>query len=132
MRISDWSSDVCSSDLVSAPYWQDWHVVTPAKAAVPEFVEEALMSHRTAMVRSRMPSQVEIPNFDPADVRNATHIAVPEMPRGWRVEDVQLFPSDYGPSLQLVTDVGPDRLLSLFTALATEDLPGVPVFQHFM
>lgn len=118
--------------LASAPYWQDWHVVTPAKAAVPEFVEEALMSHRTAMVRSRMPSQVEIPNFDPADVRNATHIAVPEMPRGWRIEDVQLFPSDYGPSLQIVIDAGPERQLSLFAARASEGLPGVPVMANVM
>jgi len=105
--------------LVSAPYWQDRHVVAPGQAAGAAVVGEA-----------PMPSQVEIPNFDPADVRNATHIAVPEMPRGWRVEDVQLFPSDYGPSLQIVIDAGPERQLSLFAARASEGLPGVPVMAN--
>src|SRR3546814_3951615 len=30
MRISDWSSDVCSSDLFKPASWQKWHDETPA------------------------------------------------------------------------------------------------------
>jgi anti-sigma factor RsiW len=112
--------------MTGAIYWQDWRFVAPAKAAVPEFMEEALMSHRTAVMRSRMRSQLEVPSFDPADVKNATHIAIPQMPNGWRILDVQLFPSDYGPSLQMVFDAGKKRQVSLFAVRASIDAPGKP------
>ena len=54
--------------------------VAPTAQAMPVFIEEALMSHKTALVRSHMKSQPEIPHFDPADVRSATHINVPVLP----------------------------------------------------
>lgn len=100
--------------------------VAPTVQAMPVFIEEALMSHKTALVRSHMKSQPEIPHFDPADVRSATHINVPVLPAGWRVLDVQLFPSDYGPSLQLVIDAGERAPVSLFAARAVTGLPETP------
>jgi anti-sigma factor RsiW len=114
------------SIVATTAYWRDWRIVAPAQAAVPVFIEEALMSHRTALVRAHMRSQPEIPRFDPADVRHATRIAVPQMPRGWHVLDVQLFPSDYGPSLQIVIDAGQKTPISLFAARASVGLPDRP------
>jgi len=114
---------------IGLAYRQNGHIVTPAKAAVPVFIEEALMSHRTALVRSHMRSQPEVPHFDPSDVRHATHINVPRLPNGWRILDVQLFPSDYGPSLQIVIDAGQKQPISLFAARASMGLPGRPTLK---
>lgn len=105
---------------------RDWHLTSPARAAVPVLMEEALMSHRTALMRAHMPSQRELPRFDPRDVRLAAHIQVPQLRKGWRILDVQLFPSDYGPSLQIVIDAGRRQPLSLFAARATTPLPARP------
>jgi anti-sigma factor RsiW len=106
--------------------WQNNNITPPASAAVPVLIEEALMSHETAVVRSHMRSQPQVPHFDPVDVRKATRINVPTLPAGWRVIDVQLFPSDYGPSLQIVMDAGKKAPVSLFAARAATELPEAP------
>jgi len=116
--------------MAGAAYWHNLQFVAPAKAAVPEFMEEALMSHQTAVIRSRMRSQIEIPSFDPADVKDATRIAIPQMPRGWRILDVQLFPSDYGPSLQMIFDAGRKRQVSLFAVRARINASAKPAIAN--
>jgi len=103
----------------------------PARAAMPTYLEEALMSHRTALVRRHMRSQPEINRFDPQDVRSATNIDVPELPSGWRILDVQLFPSDYGPSLQMFIDAGKGTPVSLFAARADIDLSTRPMVSRY-
>lgn len=94
------------------------------QAALPAYVEEAMEARQTSMVRAAMASQIEAPTFDPADVRAATNISVPALPADWRLRDVQVFPSDYGPSLQLVADVpdgGPNgSRVALFAARARD------------
>jgi anti-sigma factor RsiW len=80
--------------------------LTPAGAAglfqrAPEFVDEALMSHRTAILRARMNSQPEVTTIDRREIRAATKIALPSLPAAWRLTDAQVYPSDEGPSLGL-------------------------------
>lgn len=106
--------------------WPDGRIGTPARAEAPLLLEEALMSHRTAIVRSNMQSQIKTPYFDAADVRTATRINVPQLPEEWRVLDVQLFPSDYGPSLQMVIDAGEAAPVSLIATRADSDFPAAP------
>ncbi|ALN72769.1 anti-sigma factor [Aureimonas sp. AU20] len=72
-----------------------------ASSAPPPFVGDALAAHQTSLVRSTMESQVETPRYDPAEIRAATAITMPEAPRGWRVRDVQVFPSPFGPSVEI-------------------------------
>ena len=72
-----------------------------ASSAPPSFVDDAVSAHRTSLVRSEMTSQVETPGFDPAEILSATAIALPETPRGWTVRDVQVFPSPFGPSVEV-------------------------------
>lgn len=102
---------------------------TPARASTPIYVEEAMMSHRTALKRRQMRSQVETPHFDPGDIRAATHIRVPRFPDGWRLLDVQVFPSDYGPSLQVVLDGKQKAPLFLFAAVGTSELSVTPAMR---
>ncbi|MDQ0839954.1 anti-sigma factor family protein [Sphingomonas faeni] len=89
-----------------------------AEAAVPAFVEEAIEARQTSILRAEMASQIEAPAFDPKDVRAATRISIPMLPPTWSLRDVQLFPSDYGPSLQVVAEIPGNRRMALFAARA--------------
>ena len=81
---------------------------------------------RTALMRADMPSQPEAAHFDRQAVHRATRIEVPALPSDWRILDAQVFPSDYGPSLQMVIDTGADEPVSLFAARTSADIPETP------
>jgi anti-sigma factor RsiW len=49
-----------------------------------------------------MHSQRGAPTYDPAEIRAATAIVMPTLPQGWEVADVQIFPSMFGPSVEMV------------------------------
>jgi len=112
--------------VFAAATWQVASFAPRARAAVPALVEEALMSKRTALMRADMPSQPEAAHFDRQAVHRATRIEVPALPSDWRILDAQVFPSDYGPSLQMVIDTGADEPVSLFAARTSADIPETP------
>lgn len=85
-----------------------------ASVPAPAFVEEAVEAHRTTLVRGRMPSQPESSIYDAADIRSATGIVMPTLPKGWTVADVQVFPSDFGPSVEMMIARRGGEHLSLF------------------
>jgi anti-sigma factor RsiW len=82
----------------------------------PGFVETAMMSHRTALVRATMHSQPQAHDYDAAEMRAATGIVMPDLPDEWRVLDVQLFPSRFGPSVEVVVASPELGTVSLFAA----------------
>jgi anti-sigma factor RsiW len=85
-----------------------------AGATAPSFVDDAVMSHRTALVRASMHSQREAPDYDREEIRAITQIVMPPLPRDWHVVDVQVFPSKQGPSVEMA--IKQERLgtMSLF------------------
>jgi anti-sigma factor RsiW len=87
----------------------------------PAFVEDALHSHETALVRARMASQPEAADYDPAEILALTGIQLPALPKDWQVRDAQVFPSRDGHSVEIALDAGDLGLMSLFAA-------HVPVF----
>jgi anti-sigma factor RsiW len=86
-----------------------------ASPTPPAFVADAVMSHRTALTRAAMHSQPRDARYDSDEIRAATAITLPELPRDWRARDVEIFPSQYGPSVEIAIETG-DELgtLSLF------------------
>jgi anti-sigma factor RsiW len=90
----------------------------------PGFVDEAVMSHRTALVRAKMASQPEITTLDAREINHATQIALPAIPRDWRVTDAQVYPSDEGPSVGLAFR-SPQGPVSLF-GFHTHDQATIP------
>ena len=80
----------------------------------PAFVEAALAAHATSRLRIEMSSQPEVPDFDPAEIRAATGIVLPEVPPTWAVRDVQVFPSPQGPSVEMSLDTDTLGEVSLF------------------
>lgn len=85
-----------------------------ASVQPPAFVEEAVRAHQTTLLRESMHSQRETADYDPNDIRAATGIVMPAVPKGWRVMDVQIFPSAFGPSVEMAVSPGKGEVLSLF------------------
>src|SRR3954452_11509984 len=82
----------------------------------PAFVEDARHAHETALIRARMISQHERPDYDPVEIRAETGIAVPALATDWRVVDAQVFPSRFGHSVELVIQADALGRVSLFAA----------------
>ena len=89
------------------------------------FIKEALQSHKVAEMRNalrRSPPTV----FNIGEVGSFARIALPVLPQGWRITDVQLFPSDSGPSLQMTITNDVSRPVSLFAVRDDRVAPAKP------
>jgi anti-sigma factor RsiW len=91
-------------------------VNSEASPKPPAFVEDALHSHETLLVRARMVSQLKTVEYDPAEILAATGIKLPPLPDDWRVRDAQVFPSRYGHSVEIAIDAADLGRISLFAA----------------
>lgn len=80
----------------------------------PAYVEEAVRAHRTSIVRASMASQPEVPDYDANEIRAATAIVMPALPKDWQVRDVQIYPSQFGPSVEMAVNTEEFGLVSLF------------------
>ena len=85
-----------------------------ASALPPAYVAEAIMAHRTTLIRAAMHSQPEVPSYDPAEIRTATAIVMPSLRGGWKVANVQIFPSTFGPSVEVAVRTEALGMVSLF------------------
>lgn len=95
-------------------------------AGPPGYVDYAVTSHRIAMMRASMPSQIEAPVLDAKEIENNTNIDLPALPADWRVTDVQLFPTDQGPALLVAVTAGDGQRMSLFALKSRSDAPKRP------
>ena len=96
-----------------------------ASVPAPAFVGDALRAHQTAVLRAgahATPDQT----WRPEDIRAATAINLPRLPEDWRVHDLQIFPSTFGPSVEMTLDAGEFGTLSLF-AVRPGDFAVTPV-----
>lgn len=80
----------------------------------PAFVDQAIQAHQTTRLRASMPSQPVTPVLDADEIRQATAIVLPKPPADWTISDVQIFPSDFGPSVEVSIRTKQDEKLSLF------------------
>ncbi|MBZ9810764.1 MULTISPECIES: anti-sigma factor family protein [unclassified Mesorhizobium] len=80
----------------------------------PAYVDEAVRAHRTTLVRETMSSQAEAPNYNAGEIRSATAIVMPSLPKDWKVRDVQVYPSRFGPSVEMAVETKEMGLVSLF------------------
>jgi anti-sigma factor RsiW len=85
-----------------------------ASTQPPAYVEEAVSAHRTTLVRETMPSQPEAPRYDADEIRAATAIVMPSLPGDWKIRDVQVYPSRFGPSVEMAVETKDLGLVSLF------------------
>lgn len=83
---------------------------------MPNYLDDAVQSREASLVRTRMASRPATPWMQPNDISTAIRIRLPALPDEWRLVDVQVFPSDEGPSAQLLIDTDDGRRLSLFSS----------------
>lgn len=94
--------------------------------APPDYVIDAEISHRAAMLRATMASQLESPGFDADEILKATQISMPSLPEGWHVTDVQLFPSQRGLALLIAVKNTAGQPLSIFALRQHSNAPARP------
>lgn len=87
-----------------------------ASPRLPVFVEDARHAHATALIRARMVSQPEVPDYDPVEILVETGITLPVLPREWRIVDAQVFPSRFGHSVEIAIEGEGLGRMSLFAA----------------
>ncbi|WP_187971803.1 anti-sigma factor family protein [Aquibium microcysteis] len=85
-----------------------------ASTPPPAYVEDAMRAHGTSMLRASMASQPEVPVYSAEEIRAATAIVMPALPSDWGVRDVQIYPSRFGPSVEMTLDAGDLGYVSLF------------------
>lgn len=90
------------------------------QAVASDFVAEAVAAHRTSLMRAAMGSQPEAIYYNPGEIRSATRIALPTLPAAWQVTDVQVFPSDDGPTVAMALETEELGTVSLFAARSPE------------
>lgn len=93
----------------------------------PAYLDDAVQSHEASLVRASMSSLAPASRMAPGDIRTAIRIRLPVLPPHWRLIDVQVFPSDDGPSAQLLIDAGEAGELSLFSSRTAGDNRVQPV-----
>lgn len=93
----------------------------------PAYLDDAVQSHEASLVRVGMPTRPKTPWMHAGDIRTAIRIRLPVLPNDWRLIDVQVFPSDQGPSAQLLIDTGADGEVSLFSSQTGGDKTFQPV-----
>lgn len=98
-----------------------------APAEASRFLDEAAASHRTALLRQSMRSQVESPRLDRAEIARSTGIALPPLPGGWKVRDVQLYPAGDSPAVALSLTTAHGEPVSLFAGRAETPAEGKPM-----
>lgn len=82
----------------------------------PDYLDDAVQSREASLVRTSMASRPKTPWMRPNDISTSIRIRLPVMPTNWRLADVQVYPSDDGPSAQLLIDTGDGRQISLFSS----------------
>ncbi|GHC77616.1 anti-sigma factor family protein [Limoniibacter endophyticus] len=85
-----------------------------ASSLTPPYVADAIQAHRTTLVRASMNSQISTQDYDAVEIRSATGILMPKLPAEWRVQDVQVYPSQFGPSVEIAVDAEGLGPMSLF------------------
>lgn len=86
----------------------------------PDYVEDAADSRQASVLRAAMASQAETPTLDAAEIQRAMRLRLPHLPRDWRIVDVQVYPADDGPSVNLVLETPQRRRLDLFAIRARD------------
>jgi anti-sigma factor RsiW len=84
-----------------------------ASVPPPAFARDAVQAYRTTEVRNSVSAAAKPVAYDADAIRAATAIVMPDLPKGWVVADAQIYPSEFGPSVELVIGAGGEKL-SLF------------------
>ncbi|MEC3909960.1 class I SAM-dependent methyltransferase [Sphingobium sp. CR2-8] len=98
----------------------------PQSAQASSFLDEAAASRRAGLLRQAMASQVESVTLDAPEIERSTGITLPALPTGWRVTDVQLFPTADSPAIAMSMVTPQGEHLSFFADRAETPAEATP------
>lgn len=101
-----------------------------SSAQAASFIDEADASYSASLLRQTMRSQLESQNFDRVEIARSTGLRLPAVPQGWRVLDVQVFPSDLGNSVTVVFDTERNERVVLYVQRAETPAEVTPLFEQ--
>jgi len=99
-------------------------------AGAQSFVDEASASYSVSLAGQRMRSEVQKDTLDGREIGSATGLSLPQIPNSWKIADVQLFPSDSGPSVALVLQTERGETVALFIKRAETAAEELPLLAH--
>ena len=102
-----------AAELSELDGWRELDGQTP-----PEYVQEAAESRQATLARAAMASQIETPRLDAGEIQRTLKVDLPRLPADWRVVDVQVYPTDEGPSVNVMIEGPNSRRLCLFVVRA--------------
>jgi predicted O-methyltransferase YrrM len=124
---SSWQRSAAVVALIGTGWMAHYAVDQVAPPAQAEsFVDEASASYAISVSGQRIRSQVARDGLDRQEIGTATGLSLPQIPRGWKIADVQMFPSDAGMSVALVLQTERAETVALFikrAETAAEELP---------
>lgn len=97
---------------------------TYASTIDPSLLEEAQQARQAVLIRAKTLSQRPVSTYDRADLEAATGLSLPELPDGWSVRDVQVFPARQGLGVEVAISAGTLGDLSLFATRKAESKNG--------
>lgn len=95
-------------------------------AAPPSYINDAVASHRVAMTRATMDSQIETTKLDLREIMHRTRIAIPVLPEHWRITDVQVFPANGRAAVLVAVKTAEGQALSIFAIRERSTAPERP------
>lgn len=101
-----------------------------APAHATGFVDEAIASYHTSLIRAEMHSQPEVVECNATEIELATGIRMPQMPAKWRLTDVQVYPSDMGPMVQLAIRTERNEMVSFVATRANTPAGSTPLLSR--
>ena len=102
---------------------------TAVTEAVPHYVTAAVEAHHATELRAQMHFQTQPLEPAAAEILRRTEIELPSLPADWSVADIQLYPSEFGPSIEVAVTTSDRGLLSIFAARPGEDQVVPPVMR---
>tara|TARA_R110000787_G_scaffold68155_5_gene152454 strand:+ start:167 stop:1492 length:1326 start_codon:yes stop_codon:yes gene_type:complete len=99
----------------------------PAHAG--SFIDEASSSYMVSITRQQMRTQLESAQLDRKEITAATGLPVPQVPPGWKLADVQVFPSEAGMALVLFMRTPQNEGVSLFVKRAETPAEKSPLLE---
>lgn len=98
-----------------------------AQAADTRFIDAAVASHRTTLLRQTMRSQGENTVLDSAEISRSTGLRLPVLPLGWEVRDVQLYPTGGTSAVAVSLRTSRGEPVTLLTSRAETPAEGTPL-----
>jgi anti-sigma factor RsiW len=97
----------------------------------PIFVADAIIAHRTEQMRRQMETQSHHQLYNPAEIEARLNIRIPDLPADWAVNDVQIFPSQEGDSVEASIMAASLGRISMFAArMETDQLQPPALARH--